>query len=143
MRGLQRHSRWMGALTNEASVKIMNSKTKIRPVNSLVFVSDPDGGSAPVPMRGKMILSTPSCISVRCYPEQDGPTEIILGKARDVTPGQQPAFEGELETPSCSVVVSTAERETVLEAVVSKTRTLVRIWLSDPRWPDRVIIGWE
>ena len=119
----------------------MPSSTKISPPNSLLFVSDVDGGDAPYPERGPLILSTPSCISVACYPEQDGPTEVILGKIEEVDPGDRSAFDGDMETPNRSVVVSTVERETILELDVSDTRTHVRIWVSHPRWPDKVIIG--
>jgi hypothetical protein len=130
----------MGAFTDEAEMT-MRSTASIRPVNSLLFISDTDGGSPPTPIRGPMILSTPSCISVRCYPEQDGPTEVVLGDAEDVELGHQPAFEGELETPHRAVVISTVVRETVLEVRVTETRTRVQVWLNHPRWPDKVTIG--
>src|SRR6266571_8947951 len=114
----------------------MSSKTRIRPLNSLIFVSDLDGGVPPEPIRGAMILSTSSCISVGCYPEQDRPAEIILGQAHEMDPGKQAAFDGDLATPSRAIIISTVDRETVLQAKVPKTRTHVRIWLNDPRWPD-------
>jgi hypothetical protein len=88
-----------------------------------------------------MILATSSCISFRCYPEQDGPTEVVLGMIGEVVPGGQPEFDGYLETPNHAVVISTVERETVLETKVPETRTRVSIWLSDLRWPDKVVIG--
>jgi hypothetical protein len=119
----------------------MFTSKSIRPVNSLLFVSDPTGGIVPEWVRGELILSTPSCISVGCYPEQDGPTEVILGTAQEVDPGGNPAFHGDLETPNRAVVVSTVERETVLEAKVPETRTHVRIWINHLRWPDKVIVG--
>ena len=119
----------------------MRSSIRISPPNSILFVSDPDGGKAPYPVRGALILSTQSCISFGCYPEQDGPTEVILGKAHEVAPGDLPAFDGRLETPARAIVVSTVERETVLEMNVPDTHARVRIWLNHPRWPDKVIIG--
>jgi hypothetical protein len=91
--------------------------------------------------RGPLILSTSSCVSVGCYPEQDGPTEVILGQGRDVDPGHDPAFDGELNTPTHSVVVWTVERDRIAEMKVPEGRTHVRIWVSHPRWPDKVIIG--
>ena len=115
---------------------------KIWPVNSLIFISDPSGGMVPEWIRDALILSTPSCISVGCYPEQDGPTEVILGKAQEVDPGFRPAFEGDLATPSRAVVVSTVDRDTVLESKVPDMRTRVRIWISHPRWPDKIIVGY-
>jgi hypothetical protein len=120
----------------------MYSSKNIRPVNSLLFVSDPAGGVVPEWIQGPLILSTSSCISVGCYPEQDGPTEVILGRAGEVDPGDHPAFDGNLETPGRSVVISTVEGETVLEARVPDTHTRTRIWLNDSRWPDKVIVGW-
>jgi hypothetical protein len=88
-----------------------------------------------------MILSTSSCISFRCYPEQDGPTEVTLGEVDEVDPGGAPAFEGELETPNRALIVSTVDLETVLQTTVLNARTKVKIWLSHPRWPEKVIIG--
>jgi hypothetical protein len=119
----------------------MNSSRSIRPVNSLLFVSDPGGGVVPEWIQGPIVLSTPSCISVGCYPEQDGPTEVVLGKASEVGPGDRPAFDGHLETPGRCVVISTVEGETVLEASVPEMRTRIRIWLNDSRWPNKVIVG--
>jgi hypothetical protein len=88
-----------------------------------------------------MILATTSCIAVACYPQFDGETEIILGPADEVDPGYPPSFTGTLKTPDHSVVVSTIEEKTILEMPVAGTMTGTRIWLSDPRWPDKVIVG--
>jgi hypothetical protein len=115
--------------------------TKVRPVNSLLFISDPNGGEPPIPVRNTRIRSTSSCISVSCSSEQDGPTEVILGMAQEVDPGTDPVFDRDLETPNRAVVVSTVERETVLEAKVPGKRTHVRIWVNHPRWADKVIVG--
>lgn len=115
--------------------------TRISPPNSLLFISDPAVGMVPEFVAGKLILSTTSCVSVNCYPEQDGPTEVILGRAEEVNPATAPAFDGGLETPSRAVVVLTVERETVLRKQVPTTHTRLRIWVDHPRWPQRVIIG--
>jgi hypothetical protein len=119
----------------------MSKSKKIRPVNSLVFVSDSAGGEVPAWIRDVQILSTPSCICVGCYPKQDGPTEIMLGNARELDAGGPAAFDGELETPSRRVVISSVEGITILDSTVPKPRTHVTIWVNHPRWPDRVIIG--
>jgi len=71
----------------------------------------------------------------------DGETEIILGPIIEVNPNAQPAFDGILETPKFSVVVSTVERETILSSSVPSTRTRVRIWVNHPTEPDKVQIG--
>jgi hypothetical protein len=121
----------------------MYTPATIRPVNSLVLISDPGGGEVPEWIRDELILSTSSCISVGCYPEQDGPTTVILGPSWQVELDERPAFDGNLETPNRAVVVSTVEWKTILEVRVPKTCTHVRIWVSHPRWPDKVIIGLE
>lgn len=119
----------------------MSVTKTVNPLNSILFLSDRDGGLPPKPIRGAMILATPSCISFRCFPEQDGPTEIVLGASENVDPGYHPAFEGTLETPSRKIVVSTVDEQTVLQAAVPKKTIHVRIWLSHPQWPEKVIIG--
>jgi hypothetical protein len=113
----------------------------IRPLNSLVFISDIKGGEVPEWIRDELILSTPSCISVGCYPEQDGPTTVTLGPLLEVERDQQPAFSGYLETPNRAVLVSTVDEQTVAEMKVPYTRTQVRVWVNHPRWPDKVTIG--
>jgi hypothetical protein len=114
---------------------------KVRPVNSLVFVSDVAGGTVPEWADGELILSNSSCIQIRCYPEQDGPTTIVLGQSREIRPDHPPKFEGDLDTPNRSVAVWTVEREIIVESRVPKTRTRVCIWVDHPRWPEKVIIG--
>lgn len=122
----------------------MHRSKLIRPVNSLLFIADPAGGEeVPEWVRGELILSTSSCISVGCYPEQDGPTEIVLGKASEVDPGGNPAFEGDLETPGGAITISTVDNEKVLEMKVTGARTHVRVWINHPRWPDKVTVGVE
>ena len=119
----------------------MRFTTRVAPPNSLLFISDPDGGEAPEPIWGELILSTPSCISVGCLMFLDGETEVTLGAADEVNPGELPAFDAELETPNRAVAVWTVERETVLSAAVTTPQTRVRIWVNHPTEPDRVIVG--
>ena len=119
----------------------MQRSIRISPPNSLVFVSDPNGGEPPYPIWGATILSTPSCISVACYPEQDGPTDIVLGGAKDLGPQSAPEFDGYLETPSRKVEVSTVEQLKILDIAVPEVQTRVRIWRNHPRWPTNVTIG--
>jgi hypothetical protein len=115
----------------------------VRPVNSLIFVSDRGGGVVPEWEKDKQILSTSSCISIACYPEQDGPTEIIVGHTQEVDPGSGAAFNGILETPSRSVKISNVTHDAFLEMDVPDRATRVRIWLNHPRWANKVIIGLE
>jgi hypothetical protein len=80
-------------------------------------------------------------ILVRCYPEQDGPTEIVLGDAVDIAPGGVSAFDDNLETPSRALAVTAVDRQIGLETGVEGTRTRIRMWLSHPQWPEKVTIG--
>jgi hypothetical protein len=116
---------------------------KAAPINSILFVSDPDGGSPPDPVWGAEILATDSCISIGCYPSMDRETTITLGRAADVDPGGAPIFDGMLETPNRALAVTTVDDETLLKEDVSGTRTRVRAWTNRPTMPDRVIIGFD
>jgi hypothetical protein len=107
----------------------------------LLFISDPNGGVGPDFVKGRLILSTSSCISVGCRMFADGETLVLLGPAIELDPGEPPAFDGMLATPNRAVVVSTVERHTVLETSVPDTRTRVRIWVDEPVEPDKVIVG--
>jgi hypothetical protein len=73
----------------------------------------------------------------------DGETEVTLGSAGEVDPGELPAFDAMLETPNHAVVVSTVEDETVLSARVPGSETRVRIWVNHPTEPDNIVIGLE
>ena len=83
----------------------MHTSTLVRPVNSLIFVSDRAGGRIPLWQKNKQVLWTDSCISVACYPEQDGPTELSLGASPEVDPGFRPEFDGILKMPNRIVTV--------------------------------------
>lgn len=113
----------------------------IAPVNSILFLSDLAGGTPPEPVWGAKILSTPSCISFACFPEQDGPTEITIGPSNEVEPGPILVFDGDLETPGRVIAISAVDTDRVLSINVAHAKTKVRIWYSHPKWPDKVTIG--
>lgn len=121
----------------------MIQRVTIAPPYSILFLSGPEDFEVPnIPRESKLrVWSTPSCIAVACYPEIDGATEITVGPAREVDPGYAPSFEGTLETPNWSIVVSTAEDEEILKVPVAKRETALRIWQSHPQWPEKVTVG--
>jgi len=121
----------------------VTGSVKIAPPNSLLFISDPDGGEPPYPVRGAQILATGSCVSIACYPSIDGETSVTLGPINEVDPGNAPAFDGALKTPNRSIAISTVDRKTILEEKVLNTITRVRAWVNSPSMPDRVIVGFE
>ena len=121
----------------------MIKKITVSPVNSLLFMTDANGGTPPEPVWGAKIQSTPSCISFACFPEQDGPTEIAIGQNGDLEPEKLLVFDGELDTPSRVIILETAVHERVLAVDVAHRKTKVRIWYSHPKWPEKIVIGVE
>lgn len=79
------------------------------PANSLVGISDVKKGVVPESIPESGIAATESCILVACYPEIDGETKITLGPAAELDPEDAPAFDGQLETPSCIVRIVTSK----------------------------------
>ena len=114
---------------------------KIAPPNSLEALSDVTGGEPPASMDGSLIVSTPSCIVVGCLMDADGETEFIMGPAQEVDPGEQPTFDGRLETPGRKAVLRTVWGDTILEMPVRSDQTHIQIWANDPSEPDKVIVG--
>jgi hypothetical protein len=121
-------------------IKMLNV-LRVSPPNSLLFISDLGGGETPHMTRGPRIWATPTCIAVGCLAFMDGETEVSMGKMEEVDPGGSPVFDGYLETPNRSVIVSTVDRSPILDAAVSNFRTRVKIWTNHPKEPDRIRIG--
>ena len=119
----------------------MRTAKIIRPVNSLIFVCDQTRGITPSWQKDKQILWTDSCVSIACYPEQDGPTEVTLGTVDDVDPGFGPQFDGLLKIPSGILTVQNVVHELLLTISLSGQIVRVRVWLNHPRWADKVAIG--
>lgn len=124
----------------------MQRTIKINPVNSLLFLSSEHGWEPPLPTReallsGQQVFATSSCIGVTCYPEQDGPTEVVIDDGTIVNPVGQLAFDGFLDVPDRILVLSTAENEVLLSFPLQTRRVRVRIWTSHPRWPEKLTIG--
>ena len=133
--------RGMGAFAE--ATEVILQKISFRPVNSIIFISGLDGGDAPYPVWGAQVLATPSCISIACYPEQDGPTTIALGDMQEADRGAPASFEATLETPGGSVIISTADQQTILRKPVNKDKVRIRIWLNHPKWADDIVVGIE
>jgi hypothetical protein len=120
------------------------SSVKIAPPNSLIFISDVDGGVVPDPdriARTAGIVSTDSCVAVCCLAEMDGKTEITMGPAAEIKLSDNPAFDGMLSTPTRTLVVSTVDWQKLLEATVPTQQTRLRVWTNRRREPDKVSVG--
>lgn len=116
---------------------------RVAPPNSLIGISDVKKGEVPNFDVESGISATNTCILVGCRPEIDGETEIKLGPAAEVNPGNPAAFDGQLGTPSGRLQVVTVEWKPLLEAAVRTAKTRVRIWPNRPRFPDQIIIGFD
>jgi hypothetical protein len=90
---------------------------------------------------GALVQSTSSCISVACTPDSEGATDVTIGASNEVDPGVAPAFDGNLDTPDRTVVVSTVDLRQIASVQVQRDATRVRIWVNDPAIPDRITIG--
>jgi len=122
---------------------MMAKSTKFAPPNSLVLIVDQGGGTIPATMTEGLIASTNSCIAVGCRSEIDGDTEFILGEVADVNPGSQPAFRGNLKTPSRKIALRAVTGVTIFEISVPHQDTTVCVWANDAIEPDQVIVGIE
>lgn len=121
--------------------------TRIAPQNSVVFVTDVRGGMPPQYEDGKLINHNEFCVGIVCYPEIDGETEIVLAGAfengfSEMITGLELAYDGNIATPSKVLLISTVMDEPVLQEAVPETVTRLRVWISHPKWPEKVVIGW-
>jgi hypothetical protein len=108
--------------------------------NGVIFITDSRGGTPPTPVRGAMVLSTPSCVAVGCMIDSEGLTDIRVADGEPRSSGL-PLFQGSLETPSRAIVVWAVGGEKLLEADVANVVTQLRIWVNHPTEPDEVVIG--
>jgi len=120
----------------------MTQSTKLAPINSMIVILDPENRvEVPTWLDGPLIASTETCILCACYPEVDGETEFVLGSMEEVNPGGSPMFYGLLKTPNRKIALETVECQPILGSLTMRQETKVRIWLSDARFPDKVIVG--
>ncbi len=120
----------------------MIETTKHALQNGLIFVEDASEGQVPDPFTDEKIQFTTSFVSVAGLHDVDGETELVLGPADDVAPDFDAQFDGMIETPTRSVVLSTVPGDHLLKAKVPDTITRIRVWRNHPVWADRVVIGW-
>jgi hypothetical protein len=57
--------------------------------------------------------------------------------------GDPPTFEGKVGTPGRRLEISSVLGDSILMTSVLQSETVVRIWVNDPKEPDRVIVGVE
>lgn len=124
----------------------MKKVIKYTPPNSIVFITDTDGGVVPSPENwtNELVHASSTCVCVVCYPEIDGETELMLGSVDEVTTalGLDLVFDGLIATPTKEVMVSDVYVKRLLQTRVPDLQTRIRVWVDHPRWPKKVIVGW-
>ena len=115
---------------------------KCAPSNSIVFISETLRSEPPAPILAGMVSANATCVAVACLPEVDGETEFRFGKVQESPAGLELVFDGLVATPGRTLIVATVEEEILFEDSVPDDTTRVRVWLSHPRWPELVVIGW-
>jgi hypothetical protein len=119
----------------------MSQTIKVAPPNSMIFISDFDDDEPIDFTHIKTVMWNSTCIVVFCLNSSEGFTEVTLGKASEVDPGWEPAFDGDLATPKQSTMVSTSEREVLIQMPVRSTQTRIKVWINHDRGPDKIIVG--
>jgi hypothetical protein len=114
---------------------------RMAPPNSVVLVSDVDGGEIPKTMGGSLISATSTCVAVGCLSEDDGETEFMLAPLSEVDRSDKPVYEGMLQTPKRQVVIRTVLGEHLLELHVLQELTKIIVWVNDTSEPDNVLVG--
>jgi hypothetical protein len=115
---------------------------KSSPINSIVFISDNLRSKPPEHVYGALVSYNETCVSVGCYPSDDGETEFFLGRADQLAAEGEIVFDGTIVTPTGSLMISTVDGEVLLEQEVPSARTRVRVWANHLKWPDQVLVGW-
>lgn len=139
---LQSATRRMDAILEGGTMT--TTSITLAPPNSLIFIEDARGGQVPDPNRVSLeagIIATDTCIAVCCLCSDDGPTKITMGPAQEVNPGEHPAFDGILATPTRAVAVTTVEVDGALVSNVPALRTRIRIWTNRQGEPDNIVVG--
>lgn len=84
---------------------VMTLTKKLAPPNSVVLVSDVDGGEIPKTMGGSLVSATDTCVAIGCLSEDDGETEFVLAPLSELDRADKPVYEGMLRTPKHCVVI--------------------------------------
>jgi hypothetical protein len=86
-----------------------------------------------------LVAATSDGILVGTSISCDGPTTVVLTDDSHIVAGAWIAWEGILPTPRGTVEASTCEGDVIGVLSVHHDRTIVRVWLNDDQWPDRVV----
>jgi hypothetical protein len=116
----------------------------IQPINSIVFVSGGSDIEVPAEIydpKQNIIAASSTCLIVGVYAEVDGPTNLTIGRAREIDPGYSPSFVGPLETGDGRIIIYQVDGHIIHDQPVASAQAIMTIWLSHPQWPEKVFIG--
>ena len=119
----------------------MRKLIKIAPPHSLFFFGDGIVREPPdIEKRPIHIWSTRACIAVGCLCFVDGETELMISDSADDAFQASPTFNGVLDTPNRTFVVSTSEHDILFRTELPGHFTRVRIWTDHPREPEHILV---
>jgi hypothetical protein len=106
----------------------MKQSVSITPPYSQVVICDPTARvEVPLWTEGVPFVASDTYILLMCYPEVDGPTELVFGSGEEVYDSAAPIFEGRLKTPGSRIAVETVEADGIFSMATKGTETLVRV----------------
>lgn len=120
----------------------MQNEFAIRPVNSVIFISDPGACQEVVPslVAGQIVAANAGMITVGTLSETDGSTTIVVKEGDDATvEGAQFVFD--LELPTQRVALSDAQKNIYFERTVSVDTVRIALVVNDVSEPDRIEIS--
>jgi hypothetical protein len=108
-----------------------------------MFVCDPSNREVAFLERDEPIAANSTCVTVITMHPIDGETTLVLAQDEpdELLPGADPDFSGWIETPMHRVVLQGVYLDEYLVADVPNEQTKVRIWLSDNRFPDWIVVA--
>ena len=114
----------------------------INPPYSQICICDPTARvEVPLWEDDFILVASDTYIGCICYPEQDGETEVRLGRGDQSQPDQTLKFDRVLKTPGGVIAVETVEGDSVMRLQTGATEVRVRIWTNAKQWPTKVSIG--
>jgi hypothetical protein len=116
---------------------------ELRAPNSLLLVMDRDSREIPESFDGALTAATSGCVAVGTLSEADGTTRVEMVGVREaprVGGDWLLAWEGDVSTPSGSLVVATVHDAVLLQREVGGTAH-IRLLVNDASEPDRIIVA--
>lgn len=109
--------------------------------HGIIFVYDITIQDLVIPeyLSGVPISSNEQCISIIGLSYIDGQTTITIDD-KMIQPLKHLAFEGKVSCPSKRLSVCVAADEEVICIETATTEPLLRVWLSDLKFPDNILI---